>query len=88
MFHGYTTTFDAKALGGNSDQFATEVFKNDPLLAIQQDGDLSRISDNATLNSIISHEYDDYRTPSSSAVYRTSCERVLGDGDQLAGQDH
>jgi hypothetical protein len=56
LFAGYTTSFEAKALGGNNNQFATEVFKNNPLVAIQHDGDLSRIEDNTKLNSIISHE--------------------------------
>ncbi len=56
LFDGYTTTFDAKALGSSGATFATEVFKNNPLVAIQHDGDLSRIDDNARLNSIISHE--------------------------------
>lgn len=53
---GYVETFDAKALVGNNNQFATEAFKNNPLLAIQHDTDLSRISDNSTLNSIVSKE--------------------------------
>ena len=56
LFKGYTTTFDAKALGSSNQTFATEVFKGNPLVAIQHDGDLSRIEDNARLNSIISHE--------------------------------
>ena len=56
MFEGYTTTFEAKALGMSSGAFATEVFKTNPLVAIQHDGDLSRIEDNTRLNSIISHE--------------------------------
>jgi hypothetical protein len=56
LFEGYTTTFDAKALGSNSGTFATEAFKNNPLVAIQHDGDLSKIEDNTRLNSIISHE--------------------------------
>ena len=56
MFVGYTTTFEAKALGMNSGAFATEVFKDNPLVAIQHDGDLSKIEDNTRLNSIISHE--------------------------------
>lgn len=56
MFEGYTTTFDAKALGSSGAAFATEVFKNNPLVAIQHDGDLSKIEDNARLNSIVSHE--------------------------------
>lgn len=56
LFDGYVTTFEAKALGSNNGQFATEVFKNNPLVGIQHDGDLSRIEDNTRLNSIISHE--------------------------------
>jgi len=56
LFQGYTSTFDAKSLGSSTSAFATEAFKNNPLVAIQWDGDLSRIEDNTTLNSIISHE--------------------------------
>lgn len=56
MFEGYTTTFEAKQLGSANAQFATEVFKNNPLVGIQFDGDLSKIEDNARLNSIVSHE--------------------------------
>lgn len=56
LFVGYTTTFEAKALGSNSNAFSTEVFKSNPLVAIQHDGDLSKIDDNTKLNSIISHE--------------------------------
>lgn len=56
LFDGYVTTFDAKALGSSNGTFATEVFKNNPLVAIQHDGDLSRIEDNTKLNSIIAHE--------------------------------
>src|SRR6478609_4122371 len=56
LFAGYTTSFEAKQLGSNNAQFATEIFKNNPLVAIQGDGDLSRIEDNARLNTIISHE--------------------------------
>jgi hypothetical protein len=56
LFEGYTTTFDGKALGNSNSSFATEAFKHSPLVAIQHDGDLSRIEDNTRLNSIISHE--------------------------------
>lgn len=56
LFEGYVTTFDAKALGSTNNAFATEVFKGNPLVAIQHDGDLSKIDDNTKLNSIISHE--------------------------------
>lgn len=56
LFVGYYTTFDAKALGSGANQFATGSFATNPLLAIQHDGDLSRIEDNTILNSIVSHE--------------------------------
>lgn len=56
LFTGYYTTFEAKALTGNNNAFSTEVFKTNPLVAIQHDGDLSRIEDNTKLNSIVSHE--------------------------------
>jgi energy-coupling factor transporter ATP-binding protein EcfA2 len=56
LFAGYYTTFEAKALTSNSNAFSTEVFKSNPLVAIQHDGDLSRIEDNTKLNSIVSHE--------------------------------
>lgn len=56
LFVGYTTTFDGKALGNSNSSFATEMFRNNPLVAIQHDGDLSRLEDNTRLNSIVSHE--------------------------------
>jgi energy-coupling factor transporter ATP-binding protein EcfA2 len=56
LFEGYTTSFDGKALGRDNSTFATEAFKYNPLVAIQHDGDLSRLEDNTRLNSIISHE--------------------------------
>jgi len=56
LFEGYTTTFDGKALGRSDGTFSTEAFKHNPLVAIQHDGDLSRLEDNTRLNSIVSHE--------------------------------
>lgn len=56
LFQGYYTAFEAKALTSSSNAFSTEVFKSNPLVAIQHDGDLSRIEDNTKLNSIVSHE--------------------------------
>lgn len=56
LFDGYYSVFDAKGLASNSNAFALEAFKNNPLVAIQHDGDLSRIEDNTRLNSLVSHE--------------------------------
>lgn len=57
LFEGYYTTFDGKSLGsGTGGVFAMEMFKHNPLVAIQHDADLSRLDDNTRLNSIVSHE--------------------------------
>jgi energy-coupling factor transporter ATP-binding protein EcfA2 len=56
LFKGYYSVFDAKALGSASNSFALEAFKSNPLVAIQHDGDLSKIEDNTRLNSLVSHE--------------------------------
>lgn len=56
LFEGYYSVFDARALGSTSNSFALEAFKSNPLVAIQHDGDLSRIEDNTRLNSLVSHE--------------------------------
>lgn len=56
LFDGYSTKFEAKALGSMNNSFATEAFKSNPLVAIQHDGDLSKIEDNTLLNSIVAHE--------------------------------
>lgn len=56
LFEGYTVPFDAKSLTSSSNAFALSAFKHNPLVAIQHDGDLSKIEDNTRLNSIVSHE--------------------------------
>lgn len=56
LFDGYCGTFNAKDLANSSKSFATAAFKDNPLVMIQHDGDLSRIEDNTLLNSIIAHE--------------------------------
>lgn len=56
LFEGYYSVFDAKALGSSNNAFALEAFKTNPLVAIQHDGDLSKIEDNTRLNSLVSHE--------------------------------
>ena len=56
LFDGYYSAFDARSLGSSNNSFALEAFKSNPLVAIQHDGDLSRIEDNTRLNSLVSHE--------------------------------
>lgn len=56
LFEGYTVAFNAKELTSSSNQFALAPFSTNPLVAIQHDGDLSRIEDNTLLNMITAHE--------------------------------
>ena len=56
LLPGYCESFDAKPLAQASSSFSLEAFKNNPLVAISPDTDLSRIEDNTRLNSIVSHE--------------------------------
>ena len=56
LFDGYYSVFDAKALGSSNNAFALEAFKTNPLIAIQHDGDLSKLEENQRLNSLVSHE--------------------------------
>ena len=56
LFKGYYEIFDSKALGSVSNSFALEAFRSNPLVAIQHDGDLSKIEDNTRINSLVSHE--------------------------------
>ena len=55
IFDGYYCIFDSKSLASGKD-FALEPFKANPLVAIEHDGDLSKIEDNTRLNSLTSHE--------------------------------
>lgn len=56
LFKGYFAVFDAKSIAAAKD-FSLEAFISNPLVAFQQDGDLSRIKDNTKLNSLVSHEF-------------------------------
>ena len=46
LFSGYTAVFDARSIG-STNEFSLEAFKTSPLVAIQYDGDLSKIENNA-----------------------------------------
>lgn len=56
LFKGYYKSFDSKMLGSKNNDFALEDFKNNPLIAIDEDGDFSKIEDNTKINTIVSHE--------------------------------
>lgn len=56
LFVGHTASFSAYDMGKADAQFSLEPFAKNPLVAIDQDGDLSRIELNKNLNSIVSHD--------------------------------
>jgi hypothetical protein len=56
IFEGHTASFDAYEMGKATAQFSLEPFAKNPLVAIDQDSDLSRIELNKNLNSIVSHD--------------------------------
>lgn len=56
LFEGYCATFNAKELGSSNSSFALEAFRNNPLVAIEDDAKLDKIEDNTRLNSLVSHE--------------------------------
>ena len=55
LFEGYYIPLDTKSITSGS-SFALEQFQSNPLVAIEHDGNLSRVYDNSKLNSMISHE--------------------------------
>lgn len=56
LFVGHTAAFSAYEMGRADSQFSLEPFRYNPLVAVDQDGDLSRIEVNKNLNSIVSHD--------------------------------
>ena len=56
LFKGYWTAFNSQALGNSNSDFALEPLKDNPLVAIDHEGELSRLETNVRLNSLVSHE--------------------------------
>ena len=56
LFDGYWTAFNSQALGNSNSDFALEPLKDNPLVAIDHEGELSRLETNVKLNSLVSHE--------------------------------
>lgn len=76
LFKGYTSSFNAADLGSSSKSFSLEPFRDNPVIAYQHDGDLSRIEDNTKLNSIISHEIQPINEKNKS-IYQMRITSVL-----------
>nr|DAV92159.1 MAG TPA: DNA helicase [Caudoviricetes sp.] len=75
LFGDYSVAFDSESLAQRSNAFALASFVSDPLVAIEHDGDLSRIETNTRLNSIISNEIqlinEKFKKPRSMRISTT-----------------
>lgn len=56
LFEGHVAHFSAYDMARADSQFSMEPFAKNPLVAVDQDGDLSRVELNKNLNSIVSHD--------------------------------
>lgn len=56
LFEGYYAVFNAGEMVSRSNSFSTTPFKDNPLVGIDHDDDLSNVKDNSLLNSVVSHE--------------------------------
>jgi hypothetical protein len=57
LFPGHTTAFEAGSMTAASSNFSIESFKENPLIAVDHEGDLSKIRNNSILTSIVSHDH-------------------------------
>ena len=75
LFGDFCVPFDSESLAQRNNSFALSAFANDPLVAIEHDGDLSRIETNTRLNSIVSNEVqlinEKFKNPRSIRITTT-----------------
>ena len=55
LFDGYYVTFNSREIA-KGDSFALSSFKKNPLVAVDAEGDLSKIESNSTLNTLTAHD--------------------------------
>ena len=88
LFDGYCSVIDAKSLGNPNASFPLESLKNNPLVAYQDDTDLSKIKDNTKLNSLISHEPLEVNEKYANKYQMTfSCMLILGSNEEVKISD-
>lgn len=56
LFEGHVTHFEAGLMTNANSNFSIEAFKNNPLVGIDHEGDLSKIRNNSVLTSVVSHD--------------------------------
>ena len=88
LFDGYCSVVDAKALGSATAAFPLESLKNNPLVAYQDDTDLSKIKENTILNSLISHEPLEVNEKYAKKYQMIfSCMLILGSNEEVKISD-
>ena len=79
LLEGYYATFKAESLVNSNDQFGCKFLSTNPLVAIDEDTNLSRIETNATINKIASHEELEVNEKyKSQYVVKPICMMMLG----------
>ena len=79
LLNGYYATFKAESLVNSNDQFGCKFLSTNPLVAIDEDTNLSRIETNATINKIASHEELEVNEKyKSQYVIKPMCMMMLG----------
>lgn len=79
LLDGYYATFKAESLVSSSDQFGCKFLSTNPLVAIDEDTNLSRIETNATINKIASHEELEVNEKyKAQYVIKPMCMMMLG----------
>lgn len=79
LLEGYYATFKAENLVNSNDQFGCKFLSTNPLVAIDEDTNLSRIETNATINKIASHEELEVNEKyKSQYVIKPLCMMMLG----------
>jgi hypothetical protein len=56
LFDEYASSFEAGLMTTTNSSFSMEAFKTNPLVAIDHEGDLSKIRNNSILTSVVSHD--------------------------------
>ena len=79
LLDGYYATFKAESLVSSNDQFGCKFLSSNPLVAIDEDTNLSRIETNATINKIASHEELEVNEKyKAQYVVKPMCMMMLG----------
>lgn len=67
LFDGYTSSFDIRTLVSSTSSFPAESFRNNPLVAIDHEGDLTVATKVGLLNGVVSHDVITMNVKNASA---------------------